>query len=32
VMSELTGLFRTKDFAEAVSAFVERRDPDYQGR
>jgi enoyl-CoA hydratase/carnithine racemase len=32
VMSELTGLFRTKDFAEAVAAFAERRDPDYQGR
>jgi enoyl-CoA hydratase/carnithine racemase len=32
VMSELMGLFRSKDFAEAVSAFIEKRDPDYQGR
>jgi len=32
VMSELLGLFRSKDFTEAVSAFMERRDPVYQGR
>jgi enoyl-CoA hydratase/carnithine racemase len=32
VMAELMGLFRSKDFAEAVSAFVEKRDPTYQGR
>jgi enoyl-CoA hydratase/carnithine racemase len=32
VMSELTGLFGSKDFAEAVTAFMEKRDPDYQGR
>lgn len=32
VMAELTGLFRTKDFGEAVSAFMEKRDPEYQGR
>ena len=32
VMSELAGLFRSKDFAEAVTAFMEKRDPDYQGR
>jgi enoyl-CoA hydratase/carnithine racemase len=32
VMSELLGLFRSKDFAEAVSAFMEKRDPNYQGR
>ena len=32
VMAELTGLFRTKDFAEAVNAFMEKRTPDYQGR
>ena len=32
VMAELLGLFRTKDFAEAVSAFVEKRDPAYEGR
>ena len=32
VMAELLGLFRSKDFAEAVTAFMERRDPVYQGR
>jgi enoyl-CoA hydratase/carnithine racemase len=32
VMAELAGLFRSKDFAEAVSAFMEKRDPSYEGR
>jgi enoyl-CoA hydratase/carnithine racemase len=32
VMAELTGLFRTHDFREAVTAFMEKRTPDYQGR
>ncbi|HEX4867370.1 MAG TPA: enoyl-CoA hydratase-related protein [Acidimicrobiales bacterium] len=32
VMSELMGLFRTKDFKESVMAFIEKRDPVYQGR
>jgi enoyl-CoA hydratase/carnithine racemase len=32
VMAELTNLFRTKDFAEGVAAFAERRDPHYRGR
>jgi enoyl-CoA hydratase/carnithine racemase len=31
VMAELMGLFRSKDFAEAVSAFIEKRDPVYEG-
>ncbi len=32
VLSELMALFRSKDFAESVSAFLEKRDPTYQGR
>jgi enoyl-CoA hydratase/carnithine racemase len=32
VMQELLTLFRTKDFAEAVTAYIEKRPPDYQGR
>jgi enoyl-CoA hydratase/carnithine racemase len=32
VMAELLTLFRTKDFGEAVSAFIEKREPTYQGR
>jgi enoyl-CoA hydratase/carnithine racemase len=32
VMAELLGLFRTQDFGEAVTAFVEKRDPAYEGR
>jgi enoyl-CoA hydratase/carnithine racemase len=32
VLAELMGLFRTKDFGEAVAAFMERRPPTYQGR
>jgi enoyl-CoA hydratase/carnithine racemase len=31
VMAELLGLFRSKDFAEAVTAFMEKRDPVYEG-
>lgn len=32
VMAELLALFRSKDFAESVTAFLEKRDPVYQGR
>ena len=32
VMAELLSLFRSKDFAESVSAFLEKRDPVYEGR
>ncbi len=32
VMAELLGLFRSKDFGEAVTAFMEKRDPAYEGR
>jgi enoyl-CoA hydratase/carnithine racemase len=32
VMQELLTLFRTKDFGEGVSAYVEKRPPNYQGR
>jgi enoyl-CoA hydratase/carnithine racemase len=32
VMAELMGLFRSKDFGEAVSAHLEKREPNYQGR
>jgi hypothetical protein len=32
VMAEPAGLFGSKDLAEAVSAFIEKRDPRYEGR
>jgi enoyl-CoA hydratase/carnithine racemase len=32
VMQELLTLFRTRDFREAATAFVEKRPPNYQGR
>lgn len=32
VLAELMGLFRSKDFGEAVSAHLEKREPKYQGR
>lgn len=32
VLAELMGLFRSKDFGEAVSAFLEKREPTYEGR
>jgi enoyl-CoA hydratase/carnithine racemase len=32
VLAELMGLFRSKDFAEAVASFMEKRDPTYTGR
>lgn len=31
VMAELLALFRSKDFTEAVTAFLEKRDPVYEG-
>jgi enoyl-CoA hydratase/carnithine racemase len=31
VMSELYNLFRTKDFNEGVTAFMEKREPQYEG-
>ncbi len=32
VMQELLTLFRTKDFGEAVAAYIEKRPPNFQGR
>lgn len=32
VMAELMTLFRSKDFTESVTAWMEKRDPVYQGR
>jgi enoyl-CoA hydratase/carnithine racemase len=32
VMAELLQLFRTKDFAEGIASFLEKRDAKYQGR
>ena len=32
VMAELMGLFRSKDFGEAVSAFLEKREAHFEGR
>ncbi len=32
VMQELLTLFRTKDFGEAVTAYIEKRPPNFQGR
>lgn len=32
VMAELLQLFRTKDFAEGLASFMEKRDAKYQGR
>ena len=31
VMAELYNLFRTKDFSEGVNAFMEKRQPQYEG-
>lgn len=32
VLAELMTLFRSKDFTESVTAFLEKRDPSYEGR
>ena len=32
VMAELMQLFRTRDFAEGLKSFMEKRDPKYEGR
>jgi len=32
VLAELMGLFRSNDFAESIAAFMEKRDPVYEGR
>ena len=32
VMAELLQLFRTKDFAEGIASFMEKRDGKYEGR
>jgi enoyl-CoA hydratase/carnithine racemase len=32
VTAELLQLFRTRDFREGLQAFLEKRDPRYEGR
>lgn len=32
VMAELSALFKTQDFKEGVTSFMEKREPEYQGR
>ena len=32
VMAELLQLFRTKDFGEALAAFLEKREATFEGR
>ncbi len=32
VLMQLLQLFRTRDFNEGVQAFVERREPSFEGR